>query len=77
MEMTDWVATDDDRVLVLLNRHRAGIGTGAAWRLHALGWSEGKVRDWLRSRSLVGGEGWVANRMGFISRFFNSVFHPY
>ena len=67
MEMTGWLDTDDDRVLALLNRHRAAIGTGAAWRLHALGRPVGDVTDWLRSQSLVGGEGWVANRMGFIS----------
>lgn len=67
MEVLGWMKTDDDRVLGLLNRHRAAIGTGAAWRLHALDWPEGKVTDWLRSQSLVGGDGWVANRMGFIS----------
>ncbi len=67
MEMMDWIDTDDDGVLGLLNRHRAAIGTGAAWRLHALGRPEEEVTDWLRSQSLVGGEGWVANRMGFIS----------
>jgi hypothetical protein len=67
MEMMNWIDSDDDRVLGLLNRHRAAIGTGAAWRLHALGWAEEEVSDWLRSQSLVGGEGWVANRMGFIS----------
>jgi hypothetical protein len=67
MEMMGWVATDDDRVLALLNRHRAAIGTGAAWRLHVLGWSVDEASEWLRSRSLVGGEGWVANRMRFIS----------
>jgi hypothetical protein len=67
MEMTEWVTTDDDRVLGLLNRHRAGIGTGAAWRLHALGWSEDEVKNWLRHQSLVGGEGWVDNRVAFIS----------
>jgi hypothetical protein len=67
MEMLDWITSDDDRVLALLNRHRAGIGTGAAWRLHALGWPREKVADWLRAQSLVGGEGWVDNRMSFIS----------
>jgi hypothetical protein len=67
MGMMDWIETDDDRVLALLNRHRAGIGTGAAWRLHAMGWPEEQVTDWLRVQSLVGGEGWVANRMGFIT----------
>jgi hypothetical protein len=67
MEMLDWITSDDDRVLALLNRHRGGIGTGAAWRLHALGWPREKVADWLRAQSLVGGEGWVDNRMSFIS----------
>ena len=65
--MIDWVETDDDRLQALMNRYRAGIGTGAAWRLHALGWSTERVSDWLRSRSLAGGEGWVANRMKFIA----------
>jgi hypothetical protein len=35
--------------------------------MHALGWPKDKVTDWLRSKTLVGGEGWIANRMGFIS----------
>lgn len=63
----NWIDSDDDLVQGYMNRYRAGIGTGAAWRLHALGWPTEKVADWLRSQSLVGGEGWVANRMGFIS----------
>ena len=67
MEMMRWIDDDDDRVVGLLNRHRAAIGTGAAWRLHALGWPEEGASDWLRSRSLVGGEGWIANRIRFIS----------
>jgi hypothetical protein len=67
LRMLNWIDSDDDRVQCYMNRYRAGIGTGAAWRLHALGWHKGKVADWLRSQSLVGGEGWVANRMGFIS----------
>ena len=67
LEMIEWTSSPDDRVLALLNRHRAGIGTGAAWRLHALRHPEGEVLDWLRGQSLVGGEGWVENRMAFIS----------
>ncbi len=67
LEMLDWIDTDDDRVQALVNRHRAGIGTGAAWRLHALGRPETEVAEWLRGRSLLGGEGWVANRMAFIA----------
>ena len=67
LRMLNWIDSDDDRVQSMMNRYRAGIGTGAAWRLHALGWPKEKVADWLRSQSLVGGEGWIANRMGFIS----------
>jgi len=67
LEMLDWIDTGDDRVQSLLNRYRAGIGTEAAWRLHALEWPQGKVTDWLRNHSLVGGDGWVENRMAFIS----------
>ena len=65
--MLDWIDTGDDRVQSLLTRYRAGIGTEAAWRLHALEWPQGKVTDWLRNHSLVGGDGWVENRMAFIS----------
>ena len=66
LEMIDWIDSDDDRVQSLMTRYRAGIGTGAAWRLHGLGWSEEEATDWLRSRTLLGGEGWVLNRMAFI-----------
>jgi hypothetical protein len=67
LHMLGWDEEPDDRVQSLLNRHRAGLGTGAAWRLHALGWDTDRVADWLRGRSLVGGEGWVRNRMAFIA----------
>ena len=49
-----------------MTRYRSGIGTGAAWRLHALGESTARVSAWLRDAALTGGEGWVANRMRFI-----------
>lgn len=67
LEMLGWADSDDDRLHAMMNRYRAGIGTGAAWRLHALGWPHGNVADWLREQALVGGEGWVQNRMRFIS----------
>ena len=67
LEMLNWIESDDDRLSILMGHYRAGIGTGAAWRLNALGWSYEKVEEWLRSQSLAGGEGWVSNRMGFIS----------
>jgi hypothetical protein len=69
----DWVESDDDRLSDLLTRYRSGIGTAAAWRLHAEGRDEGQVRDWLRANALVGGEGWVDNRMRFISAPQRSV----
>ena len=65
--MLEWEENDDDRMQALMNRYRAGIGTGAAWRLHALGWPAERVADWLASQSLIGGPGWVANRMRFIA----------
>ena len=67
LALLDWIESDDDRLQALLGRYRSGIGTGAAWRLHALGWSADRVRDWLRAQSLAGGEGWVAGRMRFIA----------
>ena len=73
MEMMDWTRSDDDRVQALLNRYRAGIGTGAAWRLHALGWSVERTGAWLRRESLVGGEGWIQNRMAFMQAPARSV----
>jgi hypothetical protein len=66
LRMLDWIASDDDRLSALMGRYRAGIGTAAAWRLHALGWPTARVADWLRDSALIGGEGWVDNRMRFI-----------
>jgi hypothetical protein len=66
LRVLDWISSDDDRLSALLTRYRAGIGTAAAWRLHALGWPAARVADWLRDNALIGGEGWVDNRMRFI-----------
>jgi hypothetical protein len=66
LRMLDWIEGDDDRLSALLTRYRAGIGTAAAWRLHALDWPAARVADWLRDNALIGGEGWVDNRMRFI-----------
>jgi len=65
--LLDWLDTDDDRFAALMSRYRSGIGTGAAWRLHALGWPQEQVTEWLSGESLVGGDGWAANRMRFIA----------
>jgi hypothetical protein len=67
LSVLDWVENDDDRVQVLLNRYRAGIGTVAAWMLYTQDQPVEKVAGWLRSMTLIGGEGWVQNRMRFIS----------
>lgn len=67
LKMIEWIETDDDRVSALMGRYRSGIGTGAAWRLNALSWPKEQVENWLHEQSLAGGEGWVKNRMGFIS----------
>lgn len=67
LALLGWLDDPDLEIHRLLNRHRAGLGTEAAWRLHALGWSIDRVADWLRARALVGGEGWVGNRMRFIA----------
>lgn len=67
LRVIDWIDSDDDRLSALLTRYRSGIGTVAAWQLHVEGRAPEQVADWLRARALVGGEGWVANRMRFIA----------
>jgi hypothetical protein len=67
LRVINWIEGDDDRFSALMTRYRAGIGTAAAWRLHALGWPADQVAEWLREQTLVGGEGWVANRVRFIA----------
>lgn len=64
--MIGWDETEDDRLQGLMNRYRSAIGTGAAWRLHGLGWTAEAATDWLREQAVTGGEGWVRNRMAFI-----------
>ena len=66
MAMVDWIDDDDDRVQSLINHHRAAIGTGAAWRIHVEGWTREQATDWLGRAALVGGEGWVHNRIAFV-----------
>lgn len=67
IHMIDWANDPDDRLQALFTVYRAAIGTGAAWRLHGLEWSESAATDWLRDQCLTGGEGWVLNRMKFIA----------
>lgn len=73
MRMIGWDQSQDDIVQGYMNRYRSAIGTGAAWRLHAEGWSRDRATDWLRAHALTGGEGWVQNRMAFIAAPSRSV----
>ncbi len=68
LRVIGWDQGPDDRLGVLLSHYRSGLGTRAAWRLHAEGWSDERVRHELTRDALVGGEGWVEGRMRFISR---------
>jgi hypothetical protein len=67
LHLLDWVNTDDDRLSAILTHYHAGLGTAGAWRLHALGWTVEQTATWMRTQALVGGEGWVDNRMKFIA----------
>ena len=66
LTMLDWMESDDDHVQALMNAYRAGIGTEAAWQFHGLGWPAARVAESLSARSLVGGDGWVSNRVKFV-----------
>ena len=63
----DWEEGIDDAIGGLVSVIQSALGTAASHRLHTLGWPEDKVADFLRANAPGGGEGWVANRMGFIS----------
>lgn len=62
----DW-EEPSDRLVALLSRYRAGLGTVAAWGLHQQSWSLEQATRYLSERSLMGGEGWVANRLAYIA----------
>jgi len=67
LEFIDWIKDDDDRVMLLLSELKSSLGTAASYRLHELKMPASEVESWVRSNTLVGGEGWVASRMRFIS----------
>lgn len=67
MNVIEWITTEDDRFAALMSRYRAAIGTGAAWRLHALRWPRERVVAWLADAALIGGDGWADNRIRFIA----------
>jgi hypothetical protein len=68
LSVIGWDRDLDGKLASILARYRSGIGTRAAWRLHAEGWDPARVREELLRDALVGGEGWVDNRLRFISR---------
>jgi hypothetical protein len=67
MAVIGWHTAADDRLAHLLTRYRAGLGTRAAWRLHAENASPNDVRAELLRDGLVGGEGWVDARMRYLT----------
>ncbi len=67
LDLIGWHTSPDDRLAGFLTRYRAGLGTRAAWRLHAEGIAPETVRDELLRDALVGGEGWVDNRLRYLT----------
>lgn len=55
-----------DRVSERVSRLRSGVGTVAAWGLHREGWTLERARSYLLENALMGGPGWVENRLGYI-----------
>lgn len=68
MSLIGWDGDLDGRLAKLMAEYRSGLGTRAAWRLAVDGWSREQTKDELAKDALVGGEGWVENRIRFISR---------
>ncbi len=66
IEFIDWDEDDDDKVSALLSGLKAALGTATSFQYHVLKKSEAEVEAWLRQYALVGGEGWIKGRMGFI-----------
>jgi hypothetical protein len=56
-----------DEAASLVGRYQAGIATAGAWRYHHEGWSEDELGDWLADRAVYGDEGWVRNRVKFVT----------
>ena len=62
-----WDASLDDKACELVSEIQAALGTAASYRMHTLKWPDSDVRDFLRANAPGGGEGWIDNRMRFIS----------
>jgi hypothetical protein len=59
--------TASDDAAALVSRYQTGIATVGAWRYHANGWSESRLEEWLSDRAIYGDDGWVKNRVKFIT----------
>lgn len=67
LEFINWIEDDDDEVAAMLAEYKSALGTASSYQLHELKKTPAEVESWLRDYTLVGGEGWIANRMTFIS----------
>lgn len=73
IEFIDWIENDDDRVNAVLGELRAALGTATSYQMHTLKLPNEQVEDWLRGYTLVGGEGWIKNRMKFVGSLSRSA----
>ncbi len=67
LKFLGWDNTLDDKVSELIAQIQGALATAASYRLHTLKWEAGAVESFLRANAPGGGEGWIANRMAFIS----------
>ena len=67
IKFLDWEEGLDDEISALIAVIQSALGTAASYRMHTLHWENSRVEDFLSKNAPGGGEGWVANRMCFIS----------
>lgn len=67
LKFLGWDDTPDDKICGLISEIQGALATAASYRLHTLKWEPAAVQDFLRENAPGGGEGWVSNRMAFIS----------
>ena len=63
----DWEEDIDDAINGRISMIQSALGAAASYRMHILKRPNAEVEAFLRDNAPGGGEGWVANRMGFIS----------
>lgn len=57
----------EDRIARLIGRYQTAIATLAAYRFHMAGADESEIGSFLTDRALFGDEGWVNNRVKFLT----------